>query len=373
MWMLEREFAVAYFDLRKQMSSVSASDMAAHADQCAADQLRIYSTAGNKGHVAVQGVLTQAPDWWARYVGGGNTTYAEIISAIAAANADENISEIHMTIDSPGGQVAGLQSAIDAMNASEKPIHVTIGALAASAAYMLGSQAAKITASNKGAQVGSIGVATQHYVSEHLVDIASTNAPEKRPDLTTDEGKAIVRKRLDSMHDLYVQQIADARGVTPDIVNDRFGRGGVMLAESALANGMIDGINNASTTQENPPASASCDNMEAVNMDLAGLKAEHPDLYAQAVQAGVTQERKRVSDHMKLGETCGDMAIATKAINDGASVDDCQADYLNANMKQAQKQDRADDNADDTDTKPPADSEEQAVADWESAVFGGAE
>lgn len=71
-------------------------------------------------------------------------------------------------------------------------------------------------------------------------------------------------------------------------------------------------------------------------MDLKELKAQHPEAFEAAVQEGVKQERGRVSAHLKLGQACGDVEIAIKAIRDGSSLtEELQAEYMAVGMKNA--------------------------------------
>ena len=80
-------------------------------------------------------------------------------------------------------------------------------------------------------------------------------------------------------------------------------------------------------------------------MDLNQLKADHPSVYAQAVQIGTTEERDRVSAHMTMGTASGDMAIATKAIEDGTGMTaGLQAKYMAAGMNRKDIGARGNDN-----------------------------
>jgi hypothetical protein len=53
-------------------------------------------------------------------------------------------------------------------------------------------------------------------------------------------------------------------------------------------------------------------------MDLTTLRANHPELYRQAFDAGVAAERGRVVAHLDLGRASG--ISADRAIRSGASV-----------------------------------------------------
>ncbi|HKY40795.1 MAG TPA: S49 family peptidase [Polyangiaceae bacterium] len=104
-------------------------------------------------------------------------------------------------------------------------------------------------------------------------------------------------------------------------------------------------------------------------MDAKQLQSEHPDTYAAVlklgreeghaagVKAGTEAEQKRTDDHLTAGEACGDFKLAHKAIKEGKSFTDMQAQYFAANMKRsamdASQQD-SDEAGKAVDGKPPA-------------------
>lgn len=199
------------------------------------------TVAGDVAQIDVVGVLTERPDFFAAFFGGGNTSYQSIRQALAAADADPAVREIQLQVSSPGGQVSGLFETLAALQGTRKPIR-SRASLAASAAFALVAVAGPIEAVTPASAFGSIGVATSIYVDAGVVDIASTEAPKKRPDVTTPEGVAAVRAELDQIHELFANAIAKGRGTTSAAVNADFGRGGVLLAKQAKAAGMIDSI-----------------------------------------------------------------------------------------------------------------------------------
>lgn len=81
-------------------------------------------------------------------------------------------------------------------------------------------------------------------------------------------------------------------------------------------------------------------------MDLMTLKAQHPEVYAAAVQAGVTQERERACAHLRLGEASGAMGIAVTAIREGSDLGiSLQAEYMAAGLNKRDMGNRAADDA----------------------------
>lgn len=201
--------------------------------------------AGDVASIKVEGLLTAKPDFLAWLLGMGNTTYSAIVESLASAAADPNVKRVELLVNSPGGQVSGLFDALSALENFQKPIS-TRASFAASAAYAIASRGGKITATGPSATFGSIGVAASFRVSDDVVDVTSTHAPNKRPNVTTEEGKAVVRKELDDIHALFVDQIAKGRNTTAARVNADFGRGGVVLAAEAKRLGMVDAVSGSS-------------------------------------------------------------------------------------------------------------------------------
>lgn len=97
--------------------------------------------------------------------------------------------------------------------------------------------------------VGSIGVliSTSYQVEadsegRRELDIASSNAPNKRPDLSTEEGRALIREMLDGIEAIFIQNVARGRGVTEATVRNEFGAGGTKTGKDAKAAGMVDRV-----------------------------------------------------------------------------------------------------------------------------------
>lgn len=199
------------------------------------------ATSGSAATIRVEGVLTKRPDILSFLFGGGNVTFASILDQLDAIEADSSIKQASMLVDSPGGEVDGLFEVLSRLQGFSKPINVR-AAKACSAAFAIAAAAGKIEATNPAATFGSIGVATRFQIPERAVDIINTSSPDKRPDVSTNEGQAVVRKHLDAIHELFVEAIAAGRGTPPSVVNKDFGRGGSVLAGEAKRLGMIDSI-----------------------------------------------------------------------------------------------------------------------------------
>lgn len=79
-------------------------------------------------------------------------------------------------------------------------------------------------------------------------------------------------------------------------------------------------------------------------MDLKTLQSQHPETFAAAVQQGTTEERDRVSAHLMMGQSSGDMKTACTAITDGSAMTaTLQATYMTAGMNRSDVASRQDD------------------------------
>lgn len=362
MWLLKQDIADGLEHARKT-HSVSADDRARWEASLKADdpkpgasETRIMSRAGKTAEIRVEGVLTKNRDILAWLFYGANTSYREILDSFVLAERDPNVKSIELYVDSPGGQVDGLFDVLGALQGSSKPIKVRV-ACACSAAYAIAAApGGKIEATGPSASVGSIGVVVSYFNDEALIDITSTNAPNKRPDITTDEGKAVVREHLDAIHELFVDAIAEGRSaagsdrVTAKDINETYGRGSVLLAKAAKQRGMIDSIANPKQGARKAVAASTVQSKKE-SMTEQELLAQHPELHASllakgkeagvaegraaGIEEGEAKERKRVSAHLKMAETTGATKVAHDAIASGKSTmdEDVHAEYFSAALK----------------------------------------
>ena len=335
------------------------------------------SIVGNTAKINIKGILTDERDFFVLFFYGANTTYSGIIESVRAAEADSNVKDIQFDIDSPGGMAtAQWIEAMDVIAASSKPTKAMVGTMAASAAFGLASQADEIIAQNRMSYVGSIGVVTTRLNIEELIDITSTKAPKKAPDASTEAGKKVIREHLDAVHDIFVTAIALGRDTTVENVNSNFGQGAVLIAQDAIKKGMIDkiGIENSENNLNKNP-------MEA-NMDLATLKKDHPNLYAQVLAEGVEQgkeagtntERERATAHLNMGKESGAVDYSLTAVIDGeafGSIISTQK-YMSARLDKNDIENRGNE-TENLETEPPpeeADNVASAVADRVEELMG---
>lgn len=348
-WLLSADLRAHFKQVFASGVTITAAQQIEHAAAYGYDEStapRILQVAGDAATITINGVMTKSASIFAMLFGGGNVTYPEIIAAIDSAERNPAVKRIEMIVDSPGGQIDGLFETIAALQSRKKPLKAVIRNTAASAMYAMVAQADEIVATNRAVRVGSVGIVVDTYLDPNEISITSTEAPNKRPDLSTEEGRAVVTGELDALHQLFVEAIATGRGTTVEKINAEFGRGGTLLADEALKRGMIDGIQGTTlrvvkTAKTSQTAATGGIIPENGTMDLATLKAQHPDVYAAAMQDGVSAERERASAHLIMGEASGAMETALAAVKKGdAMTATLQATYLAAGMNRTSQSDR---------------------------------
>jgi ClpP class serine protease len=362
LWLIHKDVLQQLRDVRRG-TQITAAEQEAHEERFAAREgggPRSLHLAGDVAEIRVEGVLTKKPDFWAWLLGLPNTTYRDLLAAIAVAKTDASVKRVQVYVDSPGGSADGLFETLDALAdlRASKPVSV-VASSAFSAGYGIAAAAGPIEALHAASMFGSVGVATSYAFWEAVeqIDLTNTDSPDKRPDVRTEEGRAVVVRELDAIFDLFANAIAKGRSastgdsVTRDDVAKGFGRGASFVASEAKKRGMIDTIAKptlravstkvAEATEQQTTAAAEGGRRKAKQMTLEELRAQHPELYNAAVQAGVMQERDRVDAHLTMGEASGDRETASKAIRSGdAMTQALQAKYLAAGMNRADRKTR---------------------------------
>lgn len=353
----------------------------------------------NEAAITITGILTPAgPSPIARFFGFGGTGYVDIIAAAKSLEDDPSIEDVVLKMDTPGGTVAAMDQARQAIEslAAKKNVSVENHGMIASAGYYLASAKGvkKIVAMSPLAETGSIGVVragldfsgAMERNGIKRIKIISSNAPNKQADPTTTQGLKVHQDDVDAVERVFINKIAIGRNTTEANIMENFGKGGTFIAQDpdpdkpdALKVGMIDAVITQNGTiavdddddseqdtasngniggDDNIPDSQTAQGgqQEGTVMDLKELKAQHPALYAQAVavgvDSGVTQERERVQAHATMGEASGDMKLAMSCINDGTEHSPAvNAKYMASQMKKNAIGDRSSESESDLDTE----------------------
>lgn len=209
---------------------------------------------GNVRVIPIHGVISKRMPLFADVSGGTSTEFVQ--SAFQQALSDPDVAAILLDIDSPGGTTDGPFDLSEIIYSSRgnKPVRAFANGMMASAAYLIGSAADEVFATQT-AIVGSIGVITAHYdISKYL-----ENAGVKKTYLTAgkykavpneaeplnDESKKYVQERLDYLYTMFVDSVARNRGVDSKQVLERMADGRLFIGAQAIDNGLIDRVSTA--------------------------------------------------------------------------------------------------------------------------------
>lgn len=181
----------------------------------------------------------------------GMTSYASLQAQFEEAFNDPNVGSILMDIDSPGGSVAGAFDFRDYLmaNKGRKPVYALARDAMCSAAYLIGSTADKVYATQT-ARVGSIGVVAMH------VDRSEKNKAEGiKPTFISAgefktagnpheplEGKHLkyLQDSVDESYKMFIDAVVEARGMEAKDVRATEAR--VYGGKKAVEIGLADGI-----------------------------------------------------------------------------------------------------------------------------------
>lgn len=164
---------------------------------------------------------------------------------------DDEIGQIILDVDSPGGTVTGVPEAADAIHnaAKRKQVTAVVNPMAASAAYWLVSQASSVITIPSGS-VGSIGVYMMHVdFSEAMANdgikvtyiYAGPHKVEGNPfEPLAEDAREFLQGQVNDTYSSFIKAVARGRGVTAATVKSDFGGGRVLDAKAALEAGMID-------------------------------------------------------------------------------------------------------------------------------------
>ncbi len=221
----------------------------------------------------------------------GATSVEMLALDFQAALEDRTVSGIVLNIDSPGGQVSGIQefAAMVAGARGVKPVAAYVRDTGASAAYWIAAAAERLVIS-KTAVVGSIGVvASFARRGGDTLEIVSSQSPKKRMDPASNEGQAEVLRTLDDLAAVFVSDVAAYRGTTARDVEQNFGQGGVLVGARAVAAGMADGLG----TLESVVAELSAGRLLAGNRNA--LEGTMPDAKKPEAGGGPADVRPEAS------------------------------------------------------------------------------
>lgn len=188
-----------------------------------------------------------------RGASSGSIGAQQIRNDFITAFESENVKAIMLNVDSPGGDARGIselaQTIARARAKNTKPIYAYAAGWMASAAYFISAASHRIVA-NDWASLGSIGVVigVPPKTAEDDIEFVNTESPYKRPDPATDAGKGVYQEKADYLGGLFIDAVAELRGVPREKVVSDFGRGGTLVGKRAVKAGLADALGTFDST-----------------------------------------------------------------------------------------------------------------------------
>lgn len=184
--------------------------------------------------------------------GFGIAASEEITKSLMEASEDDGVKAIVMRVNSPGGSPAAAQEITSAMKKIKKPIVVSMGDVAASAAYYISAPSDKIIA-NPDTITGSIGViwvfenrsafykeeGTSFYIAKsgELKDMGGDWRG------LSDEEKRYADQTISEVYGRFISEVAQGRNLSLSNVKD-MADGRVYTGAKARELGLVDDFGN---------------------------------------------------------------------------------------------------------------------------------
>ena len=309
-----------------------------------ANDPKSYTVQDGVAVVALDGVLAKRANMFMQISGGTSMQLAA--RDLQEAAQDPAVHSIVLAIDSPGGTVDGTQTLADVVRAvgQQKPVVALASGTMASAAYWVGSAASKVYITDNTTAVGSIGVVAKHFdisAKEAAEGVKTTEvyagkykriASQYGP--LTKEGKATMQQQVDYTYSLFVQAVAEHRGVAVDTVLQDMADGRIFLGQQAIDAGLVDGVSTldalvaslngkqaigplANTKRAGAPA-ATTHEEPSMPITREQLAADAPELLQALLAEGASAECERIKA-VQAQALPGHEALIAKLAFDGQS------------------------------------------------------
>jgi len=265
---MQEMLAFLEFKLDGGMTAPEALKSIRATNQAAATRAR-KATAGS-GSIAVIPIYGMIMHRQMADISGGSvgTSTNAISAALRQVVDDPGVGTIVLDIDSPGGDVDGvdeLASEIYQARKSKRIVAVS-NCLCASAAYYVGSQASEIVVSPS-SLTGSIGVYTMHEddsamleaagIKLELIKYGENKAEGNNLGPLTDPAREHLQELINTYGIAFEKAVARGRGVKQDLVHSKFGQGRVFDAKTAVRIGMADRVGTLADVLSSPALSTS--------------------------------------------------------------------------------------------------------------------
>lgn len=292
----------AIYETHLRGEKIDIKAVEARLGQPLANEAKPYQVVGSVAVVPLVGVLAKRANLFMDISGGTSTQ--RVGAWLNQAAADPQVSAIVLEIDSPGGQVDGVQQLagqVAQIRAGGKPVVAFIDGVGASGAYWIASAAERVVMADLTTLVGSIGVVATHMdvskrdeqmgvkrteiTAGRFKRIASAYAP------LSEEGRATIQAEVDAIYSVFVEAVAENRGRPVETVLTDMADGRVFIGQAAIDAGLVDGVSTMDALiaelQPRPGAGRrSSTSQKGAAMNREQLKADHPELYQAVLKEG---------------------------------------------------------------------------------------
>jgi signal peptide peptidase SppA len=290
----------------------------------ASDQQEYAIREGGVAVLAIEGVIAPKANLFTRVSGGAS---AQVLNTqVESAIADPRVKALVIQADSPGGSVfGGPELAATILELSKiKPIVTVSDGQMASLMYWIGSAANRVFISGPTVMVGSIGVVATHNYTPNRTGgqtteitagrykrIASDTAP------LSDEGRAYLQAQVDHIYEVFVDAVAQHRGVDAATVLEHMADGRVFVGQQAIDAGLVDGVSTVDAVVEKlatDPAVFSTRRRAAIKGAAPRAPAKAPAAGAAADAPSPTSTTRGAAMHMTREQLSAEAPDLLKAI-----------------------------------------------------------
>lgn len=280
--------------------------------------------------------------------GGGMSSYGmlELSGQMQRMALDNRIKGFVVLTDSGGGASNAVEIMADTIESinKEKPVYslITKGGMAASAAYGIISASRKIYSEDKMNIVGSVGtmISFEGYKAnsespdgvKHITVYASKSTMKNKAfeeALNNDNYEPLINELLDPINENFISKVLSNR---PMLQGSNFDDGHTVYSKNAIGT-FIDGIASFDEVVNmvlNDSKTFININNTNKKMTKSELKQNHPELYNEVYQEGLTSEKERVATWEVYRD--GDTKAVSEGIKSGKTISPSQTAELQLKM-----------------------------------------
>ena len=249
LWLGTEESASDFYSLlQKGLEKFGTLDPALSSEEDEDDNPIGYQVEDGLAILTIKGPTWTSSNEMTRWY--GIATYEDIRNRLVEALDDQNIKQIMLNIDSPGGQASGVGALSKFISRVDKikPVRTHTGGMMASAAMWYGSAAREVVA-DEDARVGSIGVISVHFeyteamkkdgVKATVFRSAPYKALGQPYEKLSEAAERQITKEIKAIHDKFVSRLATNLKLEESVIASKIATGEVFDAPRGLALGLV--------------------------------------------------------------------------------------------------------------------------------------